>query len=110
MGISSHLILTSLLSIHLVMTADIKQMDFMISNQEGQGKTVAGGDADCLHTLELATKVMVSKMRLKRVTLQITENCNELLPQVRMLLEKLASRTSEAGCPHKGVHASTFQI
>lgn len=41
------------------MTADIKQIDFMIRDQEGKGKMVAGGDADCLHTLELATKVMV---------------------------------------------------
>jgi hypothetical protein len=65
------------------MTADIKQIDFMIRDHEGQGKAVTGGDADCLHTLELATKVMVSKIRLKRVTLQITENRNELLPQVR---------------------------
>jgi hypothetical protein len=27
-----------------------------------------------------------------------------------MLLEKLASRTGEAGCPHKGVHVSTLEI
>ena len=97
----------SLLSIHLVVTADIKQIDFMLRDHKGQGKTITGGDADCLNTLQPAIKVMVSKMRLKRVALQITENCCELLPQVRMLLEKLAGRTSEAGCPHKGVHAST---
>ena len=49
------------------MTTDIKQIDFILCNHKGKGKTVAGGDADCLHTFVLAAKVMVSKERLERI-------------------------------------------
>jgi len=73
------------------MTADIKQIDFSIRDQESQCKTVTKGDADCLHPLEFTAKVMVSKVRLKRVSLQLAENCRKFFSQILMLLEKLGS-------------------
>jgi len=49
-GVSFNLILL-LLSIHVVMATDVKQVDFLIRNQGGQSDSVAARDADCLHTL-----------------------------------------------------------
>jgi hypothetical protein len=99
-----------LLSIHVVMATDVKQVDFLIRNQDGQGESVAARDADCLHTKKFAAKVVVSKVRLKRIALQIIENRNEFFPQVRVLLEEFSGGAGKTGRPDESVHASAFHV
>ena len=92
--------------IHLIMTADIEQNDFLGCDQKGQGDPVVSSEADCVAAGEFAAQRMQCQLGLERVCLQITEHLGEAWLQLRMSLEKLAGLAQKLLWRDNAVHYS----
>ena len=55
------------------MTANIKQDDFLVGNQNSKGDAIAVGDADGLNALKVSSELVIFQMRLEWIVFKITE-------------------------------------
>jgi len=67
------------------MTADVKQDDFFLCDQERKGNPVTVREADSKATIELATQGMECEVRLIRVFPQVVNHFGKTRHEVRVL-------------------------
>src|SRR5512133_3782300 len=72
------------------MTANVKQDDLMLADQQGQCNAVGIGQPDGMATRKLAGELMKAEARLKRVLLQSRYGRSEAGFEIRMLPEESA--------------------
>ena len=79
---------TNFLPIHLVMTADIEQDDFLVGNQNRKGNSIAVGYADGLNAFEIPSELVIFQVWLEWIFFQFTQDGGKLSPQIWMAFYK----------------------
>ena len=83
------------------MTANIKQNNFSVSNDNGKRDSITVGNADGLNIFKISTKLMILQVWLKWIAFQISKYGNELVLQYGMAFDEFFSRTGEACTPKR---------
>ncbi len=60
--------------VNFIVAPDIKKDDLLFCDDNGQGNTIAVGNADCLDAGLLTAEMVIDEMRLKGVFFQIAQN------------------------------------